>query len=137
MLFILFLFSQAMEMLAYTYDSIPIIFLITDGSVEDERQVCGIVKDHMTNRGAICPRVSTFGIGTYCNHYFLQMLALSGRGHYAAAYDPDSIDVQIQRLFKAVSSHVLANITFDMLEHLDPIDVSFSWLGFHTEYLGP
>jgi hypothetical protein len=31
------------------------------------------------------PRVSTFGIGTYCNHYFLKMLAFVGRGFYDRA----------------------------------------------------
>lgn len=25
--------------------------------------------------------------GLYCNHYFLKMLAMIGRGHYDAAYD--------------------------------------------------
>lgn len=25
--------------------------------------------------------------GSYCNHYFLQMLAHIGRGYYGAAYD--------------------------------------------------
>jgi len=31
------------------------------------------------------PRISTFGIGTYCNHYFLKMLAFVGRGFYDKA----------------------------------------------------
>lgn len=26
-------------------------------------------------------------LGTFCNHYFLQMLAMIGRGQYDAAYD--------------------------------------------------
>lgn len=26
-------------------------------------------------------------LGSYCNHYFLQMIAHIGRGHYHAAYD--------------------------------------------------
>ncbi|KAI7992780.1 UPF0481 protein [Camellia lanceoleosa] len=59
-----------------TSDSIPLIFLITDRAVEDERHIRNAVKSHFANRRrSIYPRICTFGIGSYCNHYFLQMLA--------------------------------------------------------------
>ncbi|CAL5356567.1 unnamed protein product [Camellia sinensis] len=73
---------NALEMLEKTSDSIPLIFLITDGAVEDERHIHNAV-----NRRSIYPRICTFGIGSYCNHYFLQMLAQIGRGYYDAAFD--------------------------------------------------
>lgn len=50
-------------MLSGAQSSVPIIFLVTDGTVEDERQICDLVKNHMTNGESICPRVYTFGIG--------------------------------------------------------------------------
>lgn len=56
-------FPQALEMLSNACDSIPLIFLITDGSVEDERQICNVVKRNLENRGSMSPRISTFGIG--------------------------------------------------------------------------
>ncbi|KAF8388713.1 hypothetical protein HHK36_025393 [Tetracentron sinense] len=115
--------NQAIEMLSNNCNSIPLIFLITDGSVEDERHICDVMRSHMTDRGSICPRISTFGIGSYCNHYFLQLLALIGRGYYDAAYDADSIDVGMERLFATASSAILANITIDALEHLDALEV--------------
>lgn len=59
----LFSFLQAMDMLRNTRDTIPMIFLITDGAVEDERQICDVMKSRLTNQGTICPRVHTFGIG--------------------------------------------------------------------------
>lgn len=46
-----------------TGNTIPIIFLITDGSVEDERHICEVVKAQLINRRKICPRIYTFGIG--------------------------------------------------------------------------
>lgn len=52
-----------MKLLAKTVDSIPFIFLITDGAVEDEREICNIMKEYLTSGGSICPRISTFGIG--------------------------------------------------------------------------
>ncbi|KAK4368572.1 hypothetical protein RND71_012364 [Anisodus tanguticus] len=51
---------------SYTQQHIPIIFLVTDGAVEDERHICDVLK------------------GLFCNHYFLHMLAMMRRGHYNA-----------------------------------------------------
>ncbi|PON43600.1 Nucleoside diphosphate kinase [Parasponia andersonii] len=115
--------KQAIKLLAKTSDSIPFIFLITDGSVEDEREICSFVKSYLTNVETVCPRICTFGIGLYCNHYFLQMLAQIGKGYYDAAFDSDSIDSRIQRLFSSASSVILADITLNTLEHLDSLEL--------------
>lgn len=50
-------------MLPKTSGSMPLIFLITDGAVEDERHICNVVEGHLRNRGPICPCICTFGIG--------------------------------------------------------------------------
>ncbi|OVA04233.1 von Willebrand factor [Macleaya cordata] len=115
--------NQALGMLSNTFDSVPLIILITDGAVEDERHICDLVRSQVSNRGSRFPRISTFGIGTYCNHYFLQVLALIGRGYYDAAYCPDSIDIRFQRLYTTASSTILANITIDKLDHLETNEV--------------
>lgn len=47
--------------------TIPIVFLVTDGTVEDERHICDTVKNKLTNNGVINPRIYTFGIGK-CNN---------------------------------------------------------------------
>ena len=63
-IYVLVVFSvQAIEMLSAAQSSVPIIFLVTDGTVEDERQICTMVKNHMINGDSICPRIYTFGIG--------------------------------------------------------------------------
>ncbi|KAF9689804.1 hypothetical protein SADUNF_Sadunf01G0130700 [Salix dunnii] len=115
--------KQAIKMLAETTDSIPLIFLITDGAVEDERDICNFVKGSLTCRGSISLRICTFGIGTYCNHYFLRMLAQIGRGHFDTAYDADSVDFRMQRLFTTASSIILGNITVDALECQDSLEL--------------
>ncbi|XP_010261798.1 PREDICTED: inter alpha-trypsin inhibitor, heavy chain 4-like [Nelumbo nucifera] len=115
--------DQAIKMFSNTSGSIPLVFLITDGSVEDERHICQVMKTSLTNRGSISPRICTFGIGAYCNHYFLQMLAVIGRGLYDAAYDVDSIELRLQKLVTSASSAVLANITIEGLAHLDALEV--------------
>jgi hypothetical protein len=62
-------------MLSGARSSVPIIFLVTDGTVEDERQICATVKNHMINGDSICPRIYTFGIGmtfsTLNNFFYL------------------------------------------------------------------
>lgn len=50
-------------MLSDVGESMPIIFLVTDGAVEDERQICEFVKSHLTENRKMCPRLYTFGIG--------------------------------------------------------------------------
>lgn len=50
-------------MVANTGDSVPQIFLITDGAVVNERDICNEVKKRLLNWGQSCPRISTFGIG--------------------------------------------------------------------------
>lgn len=50
-------------MVSKTSDSIPLIFLITDGAVEDEREICNMTKSHIVDGELNSPRICTFGIG--------------------------------------------------------------------------
>nr|KYP62199.1 Inter-alpha-trypsin inhibitor heavy chain H1 [Cajanus cajan] len=106
--------NTAIEMLSDAQSSVPIIFLVTDGTVEDERQICDMMKNHMNNGELISPRIYTFGIGLFCNHYFLRMLAMIGR---------DLVEPQMLKLFDKASSLVLANITMDIFNDLDEVEV--------------
>ncbi|XP_047326400.1 uncharacterized protein LOC124930078 [Impatiens glandulifera] len=114
--------NQALEMVGKTSHSLPIIFLITDGTVEDERHICTSIRSNLTSK-SVSPQICTFGIGMYCNHYFLQMLAHIGKGFYDAAFDVDSINHRLERLLYIASSIVLANITIQSLDHLDSLEL--------------
>ncbi|KVI05856.1 von Willebrand factor, type A [Cynara cardunculus var. scolymus] len=85
--------KQAFDMVGKTGESIPLIFLITDGAVEDEKDICNTMKDRLLDGGINCPRICTFGI--------------------------DSISEQLPKLLKNALSPVLANITLDALQNLD------------------
>ncbi|KAL8230253.1 hypothetical protein R6Q57_000031 [Mikania cordata] len=111
--------KQALDMVGKTGESIPLIFLITDGAVEDEKDICNIIKDHLMDGRINCPRICSFGIGSYCNHYFLQMLAHMGRGCYDAAYDVDSISDRLPRMLSNALSPMLTNVTLDALQNLE------------------
>ncbi|KAL4613812.1 hypothetical protein ACB092_07G007900 [Castanea dentata] len=115
--------NTAMEMLSHVRGSVPIIFLVTDGAVEDERRICDTMKNYLRDGRPICPRIFTFGIGSFCNHYFLRMLATIGRGQYDAAYDIDSVEFRMQRLFNRALSPIFSNITVDILDDLNEVEV--------------
>lgn len=44
-------------------DSISLVFLITDGTVEDEKDICDLVKDQLSSGDLSSARICTFGIG--------------------------------------------------------------------------
>ncbi|KAK6148761.1 hypothetical protein DH2020_016286 [Rehmannia glutinosa] len=115
--------NQAINMFSKAGDLLPIVFLITDGAVEDEKDICDAMKGHLMKGGLTTPRICTFGIGSYCNHYFLQMLAQIGRGYYDAAFDIGSVNLRLERLISNASSVILADIRIDALKHLDSLEI--------------
>ncbi|XP_074288438.1 uncharacterized protein LOC141613590 isoform X2 [Silene latifolia] len=112
--------KQALEMVSHEDNSISFVFLVTDGAVENEIDICNMVKDSCMKRSS-SPRISTFGIGSYCNHYFLQMLAQLGRGQYDSAYDADSVALRLQRFLTVSSSVILSNIEVDCLDQAESL----------------
>ncbi|ONM25258.1 inter-alpha-trypsin inhibitor heavy chain-related [Zea mays] len=120
--------SEAMALLSSVHDTLPQIYLITDGSVDDEHNICQTTKTEVTNRGSKSPRISTFGLGSYCNHYFLRMLASVGKGHYNAALETASIENQIVKWFRRASSTIVENISIDAMTHLDEFEVDSEYI---------
>jgi hypothetical protein len=54
-----------MALLSSVHDALPQIYLMTDGSVEDEHNICQTMKTEIVNRGSKSPRISTFGLGKF------------------------------------------------------------------------
>ena len=71
LIFSLFFGYKAMTLLSNSHDALPQIYLVTDGSVDDERNICHTVKTQLMNRGPKSPRVSTFGLGNISNYFRL------------------------------------------------------------------
>ena len=57
-------------MLSNTRGSVPMIFFVTDGSVEDERHICNVMKKRLASGGSVSPRIHTFGLGKTFLHGF-------------------------------------------------------------------
>jgi hypothetical protein len=54
---------KAMALLSSVHDALPQIYLVTDGSVDDEHIICQTMKTELINKGSKSPRISTFGLG--------------------------------------------------------------------------
>ncbi|XP_051147950.1 uncharacterized protein LOC127263058 isoform X2 [Andrographis paniculata] len=115
--------NQAISMFSKRGKSLPLIFLVTDGAVEDEKDIFDSMRDHLMKGCLTTPRICTFGIGSYCNHYFLQMLAQMGRGYYDAAFDIDTVSMRMERLVGYATSIILADISLDALSDLDSLEI--------------
>ncbi|XP_037484185.1 uncharacterized protein LOC119362996 isoform X3 [Triticum dicoccoides] len=119
---------KAMALLSSAHDALPQIFLMTDGSVDDEHDICQTVKNELLSRGSKSPRISTFGLGLYCNHYFLRMVASIGKGHFDAALETGSIESRIVKWFRKASNTIVANISIDATKHLDDFEVDSEYI---------
>ncbi|KAH6793281.1 hypothetical protein C2S52_003758 [Perilla frutescens var. hirtella] len=115
--------NQAINMFSKDGGSLPIVFLITDGAVEDEKDICDAIRGRLAKGGLNTPRICTFGIGSFCNHYFLQMLAQIGRGYYEAAFGVGYIYLRLERLISTASSVIVADINVDSLKDLDSLEI--------------
>ncbi|EPS65940.1 hypothetical protein M569_08838, partial [Genlisea aurea] len=116
--------SQAVKMFSGNAKTIAVIFLVTDGTVEDERKIIDVMQSHLTGKKKdMAPRIYTLGIGKFCNNYFLRMLATIGRGHHEAVVEVDKIEIRFRRLFSRASSVVVANVSFENIDELSDLEV--------------
>lgn len=60
------------------------------------------------------PRVCTFGIGPYCNHYALKQLATLGRGVFDVAFRLHNIGALMQRMMVSCSKPLLSDVTLSL-----------------------
>lgn len=93
------------------------VFLITDGAVENEVDIFNSIKDAVREAGI---RIMTFGIGTYCNFFFLQRLAEQSRGwSQLCVYSKDLFE-QVTELWRRCSLPVLVNLDLVIVGFLHP-----------------
>jgi len=92
------------------------VVLVTDGAVSNEHEIV-----QSTEQQAQDIRVLTFGIGRYCNWYFLKMLALKTRGWSSGAVVAGDIDERMNRLIGSANVPVLRDVELDIstITHAD------------------
>lgn len=88
---------------------LPFVVLMTDGCVEDERAICKFVDKEVTKT-----RILTFGIGSYCNWFFLKMLAQIGRGFSDVVVYKEKIFSQMNQLLNMAAVPVITNMMLEL-----------------------
>merc|ERR1711879_722773 len=88
---------------------IPFVVLLTDGAVQDEKEIVTSVRD---KAGAV--RVLTFGIGQHCNWYFLKMLANQTRGWSSGSLTVDNMTQKMRTMIARASTPVLTDVQLDL-----------------------
>jgi len=72
---------KAMALLSNSHDVLPQIYLVTDGSVDDERNICHTLKTQLMKSGSKSPRISTFGLGNMSHYLWLCIAQLIKPNH--------------------------------------------------------
>lgn len=65
-----------MALLSSSHDALPQIYFVTDGSVDDERNIWQTLKTQLMKSGSKSPRISTFGLGNISYHNWLCIVQL-------------------------------------------------------------
>eukprot|EP00041_Stephanoeca_diplocostata_P033851 m.1129274 g.1129274 ORF g.1129274 m.1129274 type:complete len:851 (+) comp24416_c0_seq7:1112-3664(+) len=84
---------------------LDVVFLLTDGAVADERDICKFVGDSMGGT-----RMLTFGVGTYCNTAFLRMLSRMGRGHTDICVNTARVKDQMLHLLAQAATPIMTDL---------------------------
>ncbi|CAE7938274.1 unnamed protein product, partial [Symbiodinium sp. KB8] len=96
---------------------VPIVFLLTDGAVPNEHHIVGYIKSSnatLVSQQLPPNRFFTFGIGRWCNDYFLQQSAQVGRGYFDNALRAETLQENIISLMQKASAPVLLDIAVGM-----------------------
>lgn len=81
------------------------LYLVTDGSSEEEREII-----HAVRRAEPHVRVHALGIGPFCNSFFLNSLAVAGRGSCRLVLEEAHLPLALEQMFSLSSRPVLKNI---------------------------
>jgi len=99
--------------------NLPVIFLITDGAVRNEHDICTYAQQQADEWTKEYPqrktiRTFTYGIGPYVNQFFLKTLAGKGRGYSHVCLHQDRIESTIVELMNRSQNPLLVNVFLDI-----------------------
>ena len=87
------------------------IVFLTDGSVGNEDELFGIIKQHLGTS-----RLFTVGIGSAPNSHFMRRAAEYGRGSHSYIGAESEVRQKMQALFTKLAHPVVTNITLELAE---------------------
>jgi hypothetical protein len=90
-------------------------FMLTDGAVSNEREVCQYIQKTMPT-----VRFLTFGVGGYVNAAFLRMIASAGRGFCDISLNPGCLYDQMVHLMNKANAPLMTDITIQFPGEMYP-----------------
>jgi hypothetical protein len=99
-------------------------FLLTDGAVSNERDVCKFIKADMPS-----VRFLTFGVGGYVNTAFLRMIGRTGRGFTDISLNPACLYDQMTHLLSKANFPLMTDITVQFEGEMYPEEVPDLYCG--------
>ena len=102
---------------------LPQIVLVTDGAVNNERDICHFAQEMQKDPVGKQVRISCVGIGGYCNSAFLRILAGIGRGFCDIALDQGTIETKMARIMQAIARPVLTDVQLQLPSNLQGVEI--------------
>lgn len=102
---------------------LPQVILITDGAVENEREICHFAQEMQKDPVGKQVRVSCVGIGGYCNSAFLRILSNIGRGFCDIALQQDAIQSKMSRIMQAIARPVITDVQMVLPATLKGVEI--------------
>ena len=89
--------------------SVPMIFLLTDGSVGNESKIIQSIYSHLGKT-----RIFPIGIGSAPNSFLLRKMAELGRGTFTYISSPKEVSSKIHSLYQKIENPIITNIQLSM-----------------------
>ena len=122
--------TQSTKKPTLSTSNIPVIFLITDGAVVNEREICGYAQQQAEecqkrNPSKKTIRTFTYGIGPFVNQFFLKSLASKGRGYSHICLNESRIETTMIELMNKSNNPLLVNVSLQIpssagVQHVSP-----------------
>ena len=93
--------------------AIPLIFLLADGEPTSGITNNDLILQNVRMENTMEIRIVTLGYGDDINAHFLQQLASKNQGIYRQIYEDADSAIQIQNMFREVSTLILKDVRFD------------------------
>lgn len=95
--------------------NVPFCVLLTDGAVEDEKEIVAAVAAMESNR----TRILSFGIGSYCNEYFLKMLSSKTRGWHSGCIYPSDLFPKMAIMMDRAKTPILTEVVVEIPDSVE------------------
>ncbi|KAJ9547952.1 hypothetical protein OSB04_020495 [Centaurea solstitialis] len=105
--------DQALEMLSKTSKSVPMVFFVTDGAVENGKEICEAYKNSYETKDQTCVHVSTRLVSVQSAITTSCVCSHDRQRPPCASYDADLIEDGMEKWFSKVYPSTIPDVCFE------------------------